>query len=58
MVIGSVRDNFIDICNLDTFIKRASVVDKYEVEIYKHLSLYSFIEHTVSLKEGKDKKVV
>lgn len=34
MVIGK------DICNLNIFIKRTSIVDKHEVEIYKHLSLH------------------
>lgn len=40
MVIGPGRENFKDVCNLNIFIKRASNVDKYEVEIYKHRSLY------------------
>jgi len=40
MVLGPGRENFKDICNLNISIKSASVVDKYEVEIYKHLSLY------------------
>jgi hypothetical protein len=40
MVIGSGRENFKDICDLNILIKRASIVDKCEVEIYKHLSLY------------------
>jgi len=40
MVIGSGRENLEDICSLNIFIKRASIVDKREVEIYKHLSLY------------------
>lgn len=40
MVIGPGRENLKDICNLNIFIERASVVDKCEVEIYKHLSLH------------------
>lgn len=40
MVIGPGRENFNDICNLNTCIKRASIVDKYEVEIYKQLNLH------------------
>lgn len=50
MVIGSGRENFKDICNLNIFIKRASIVDKHEVEIYKHLSLCVKFMHMVNIK--------
>jgi len=40
MILGPGMENLKVICNLNIFIKSASVVDKYEVEIYKHRSLY------------------
>jgi hypothetical protein len=51
MVIGTGRENFKDLCNLNTFIKRASTVDKYEVEMIQASQFMCVkFEHVMNIK--------